>query len=318
MLGSVKMDIEYLYLLQRFRDFSSGIFNNFFVFITDLGDGILPVLVMALVYWCFDKKIGSFLIGNAYIGKWVNGVIKLTACVYRPWIRSSKIHPLEAARGTATGYSFPSGHTTNAVGVWGGLAVSFRKNKLIRNMFILLVLLIGFSRNYVGVHSPQDVIVALITESLVLLGNFYLIKWLDKDSKRDIFVVVAGIAMCVFMILYASLKKYPLDYVDGKLLVDPAVMAVDSWKAGGMILGFGIGWFAERRWVKFTTDVPTTEKICRLVVGSLLLVFLYYSLSPFLMLFLPKTIVHLLSQSIIALYIMFLYPLCFSRVNRRK
>lgn len=117
------MDIQYLLLLQQFREVTGGIFNSFMQFLTDVGWSVLPFLVMAVIYWCIDKKTGTYLIFNCHIGSWVNGIIKMTACIYRPGVRSELIKPIE----TATGYSFPSGHMTNAVAIWGGLAVSKKK-----------------------------------------------------------------------------------------------------------------------------------------------------------------------------------------------
>ena len=45
------MYIQYLLLLQNFRFYSEGIFNDFFSFITTLGESFSPVLLMAAVYW---------------------------------------------------------------------------------------------------------------------------------------------------------------------------------------------------------------------------------------------------------------------------
>lgn len=139
------MDISYLLLLQYLRELTGGIANSFFMFITDLGSSVLPFLVLAGMYWCIDKQIGEYMMLNTFFGDWINGVVKITACVYRPWIRSDMIHPVDEARLTATGYSFPSGHTTQAVAVWGGMAVSYRKEKLLRNGLIGLIILIAFS-----------------------------------------------------------------------------------------------------------------------------------------------------------------------------
>ena len=55
--------------------------------------------------------------------------------------------------------------------------------------------------------------------------------------------------------MYAGLKTYPEDYVDGKLIVNGAKMANDTFKGVGYCLGFLFGWFLERRFVKFNTDV---------------------------------------------------------------
>ena len=118
------MDIQYLLFLQGLRETTSGVLNSFFMFITDLGWSVMPFLVLSGMYWCVDKRIGQYMLTNAYLTGWINGMVKITACIYRPWVRSADIQPVPEARVTATGYSFPSGHTSNSFAVWGGLAVS--------------------------------------------------------------------------------------------------------------------------------------------------------------------------------------------------
>ena len=200
----------------------------------------------------------------------INGFVKITACVYRPWIKDPRIIPVAAAQADATGYSFPSGHTGNAVCFWGGLSVDANRSsklaKALRILFIIFVFLIGFSRNYLGVHTPQDVIVALIIGCAVLFLTAELIKITDSHTNIDIFITIGGIALCVILIIYASLKSYPIDYnADGSVVVEGAKMAVDSYKNAGIGMGFFIGWLIERRFVNFSTDVSIKEKIVRLV-----------------------------------------------------
>ena len=70
--------------------------------------------------------------------------------------------------------------------VWGGLAVhDFKRNKPIASFLLLIILAVGFSRNYLGVHTPQDVIVSLILGGFILYGTHYLLIWADKKRGRD-------------------------------------------------------------------------------------------------------------------------------------
>ena len=85
------------------------------------------VIVPALVYWCVDKRSGLYTLASYSLSVAVNAVVKLTACVYRPWIRDSRIVPAGDAITTATGYSFPSGHSSTAAPIYGSLAVSSKK-----------------------------------------------------------------------------------------------------------------------------------------------------------------------------------------------
>ena len=267
------MDINYLLALQNLRDATGGVLNGFMEFITKLGETSIVVFFIGLVYWGVNKKEGIFLMFSLYTNRIINGFIKITACVYRPWIRDPRVTPVPAALEDATGYSFPSGHTTNATSVWGGLAVK-RKNgipipKWFAVVMIILVLLIAFSRNYLGVHTPQDVVVALVIGAAVLFLMSKLMPIIDERPNLDIWVMLGGVALCALLILYAAVKSYPTDYAaDGSVIVEGSKMAVDSFKNAGMGIGFFIGWFIERRFIKFSTD-NNTENIIRLIFGVL-------------------------------------------------
>ena len=263
------MDINYLLMLQNFREATGGVLDTFMEVITKLGETSIVVFFIGLIYWGVNKRQGIFLMFSLYTNRIINGFIKITACVYRPWIRDSRITPLPEAKVDATGYSFPSGHTTNAVSVWGGLAVSTKDGTRVPKWFsailAVLVLLIGFSRNYLGVHTPQDVVVALIIGAAVLFLISKLMPIIDEHPNMDIWVLLGGVALCVLLILYAALKSYPVDYAaDGSVIVEGSKMAVDSFKNAGMGIGFFIGWFIERRFIKFSTD-NNTANIIRLI-----------------------------------------------------
>ncbi len=264
------MDINYLILLQNFRNATGGFLDAFMELITKLGETSVIVIAIGIIYWGFNKKKGIFLMFSLYTNRIINGFIKITACVYRPWIRDARIKPVPAAQADATGYSFPSGHSANALSVWGGLAVDTKDGlkcpKWLSALLIILVLLIGFSRNYLGVHTPQDVVVSLVIGAAVLFLTSKLIPLADEKKNMDLWIMLGGVALCALLILYAALKSYPVDYAaDGSVIVEGSKMAVDSFKNAGMGIGFFIGWFIERRFIKFSTDDSRTENIIRLV-----------------------------------------------------
>ena len=117
------MDIDYLLLLQDFRNGISNAITPFMEMISLFAVTYL-VIVPAIIYWCVDKRVGLYTVGSYAASVTVNAVIKLSCCIYRPWIRDSRVLPAGDAITTATGYSFPSGHTMTAAPIYGGLAVS--------------------------------------------------------------------------------------------------------------------------------------------------------------------------------------------------
>lgn len=264
-----------------------------------------------------DKKIGQYLLINIGLSGFVNGIVKLTACVYRPWIRSADVKPLDSVFATATGYSFPSGHMANGVAVYGGLAVKKNRHRLFRNLMIILLVLIGFSRNYVGVHTPQDVLVSAGIGIVLLFAVSRTMSWVDQKDCRDLWVLVICIVLCILQVLYTQLKSYPMDYIDGKLIVDPEKMKLDSFGNTGMFLGTVLGWYLERRFIRFRNDVPKMTAVSRFVLGGIFIVLLYNCGSTLFALFLPGAASQFLGKMTLMFFITFLYPLIFTAWEKR-
>lgn len=176
------MDIKYLNFLQNIRESVPEWFNELIQFITDIG--VLFILIPMMIYFCFDKKKGKFVLISLAITSALNVFIKNIFCVYRPWIRSKLIKPTETAIKGAGGYSFPSSHTAGAGASLGSVAFVYHKKKLIMIPCICLVLLVAFSRNYLGVHTPQDVLAALLESAgMILLINTVLNR--NESSGKD-------------------------------------------------------------------------------------------------------------------------------------
>jgi len=311
------MDIQYLLILQHFREATGGIFNSFFIFFSDMGWSIFPMLIVSGIYWSIDKKAGRYLLTAMRISDYIANFIKLTACVYRPWIRDPAVKPIESVFASSTGYSFPSGHTTVGTSLWGGIAVWYRKNRALRNAAIAVVILIAFSRNYVGVHTPQDVLAALCIALITLWVSGKVLSWLDRREDRYLWIMGISIALGIVLVLYANLKSYPLDYADGVLLVDPKKMALDGMSTAGKTFGFGIGLYLEHKYVHFRTEIAAEARLARFLCGAPFYAFLFYALNGVLAYALPQGAVRVIAEFIGHFYILFLYPLIFTAYEKR-
>ena len=162
------IDLQYLLFLQNLRLATGGIFDEFFNGMSKVAVDVLPFLPF-LIFLCVSKKWG-YRILTSYLGAdLLNGVVKLTVCAYRPWIRSDLIEPAGDSKVAATGYSFPSGHTVSASSLYGSVVENqWSKRRWLAVICIICILLTGFSRNFLGVHTPQDVLVGL-TEGIVMI-----------------------------------------------------------------------------------------------------------------------------------------------------
>ena len=271
-----KMDINILLALQDFRNGAGAFLAGFFSKMNWLGELNTALIIMALLYWCVSKDFGAYLLMGWSGNRLVNGMLKVTVCAYRPWIRDARVVPYGDSITTATGYSFPSGHTMNAATVYGGGAVRKDLPRVLRIVLGLLVLLVAFSRNYLGVHTPQDVLVGAAAGILVMWLTVKLMEWVKIHPEKDLLVVCIGVGLAIAVAIYAAVKPYPVDKdAAGKVLVEGAKMANDTFKGVGWCAAFLTGWILERRFVQFSTDISMVKRFTRLAVGLLS----YYAVS---------------------------------------
>ena len=270
------MDINILLGLQSFREGPGAVFTQFLSKMTWFGEMNVVLVIVALLYWCISKDLGTYLLMGWSGNRIVNGVLKVLVCAYRPWIRDPRIIPDADALKTATGYSFPSGHTMNAGSLFGGMAI----RKGIRTGFRVLLWvclgLVAFSRIFLTVHTPQDILVGTVASILVMFLTGKLMQWVEAHPEKDILIAVIGIAISIAAAVFSFVKPYPADLdAEGKVLVDGLKMANDTFKAVGWMGAFMLGWVLERRFVHFTTDITMQERFYRLTGG----LFGYYIIS---------------------------------------
>ncbi len=303
------MDIDILLFLQEFRNGAGAILADFFAKMTFLSELNSTIVIMAVIYWCISKDFGTYLLMGWSGNRLVNGTLKVTACVYRPWIRDARIIPYGNSKATATGYSFPSGHSMNAASVFGGVSVRKDMPGILRIVTGVIVVLICFSRVFVGVHTPQDVLVGAAAGILVMSLTVKLMDWLREHPEKDMLVMWIGILLAALLALYARLKPYPADYdAEGKLLVDGMKMANDTFKAVGWCSAFLCGWVLERRYIRFSTDGPAITRIIRLVCGLLSYYLVSLILVPLLKDLIPGAAGTVISCFVQMFYITFIFP----------
>ncbi|SET29737.1 phosphatase PAP2 family protein [[Clostridium] aminophilum] len=312
------MDINILLGFQEFRNGVGSCLTAFMTKMSYIGEMNTVLIFTALIYWCVSKNFGTYLLMGWSGNRIVNGLLKVSACVYRPWIRDPRIIPDSDALASATGYSFPSGHSMNAASLFGGGAIRRELPRLLRVVLGLIAVLIALSRNFLGVHTPQDILVGLAAGVLVMWLTAKLLAWINRHPEKDIAVMCAGIGISVAVAAYAALKSYPVDYdAAGKLLVDGAKMANDTFKGVGWCIGFLLGWVLERRYVGFSTDIPMMTRMTRLTAGLLG----YYAVSLILLpLFksgIPGAGGTLLTCFVQMFYVTFLVPFCIKHLEHK-
>ena len=258
-------DITYLLFLQELRNATGGIFNEIFNAFSKIAVDVM-VFLPYVILWGFDKEWGYRFVATDWAAELVNGIIKLTVCAYRPWIRSSQIEPAGDSKVAATGYSFPSGHTTKATAMYGTVAIwQYKKRRWLSVLCVIMIVLTGFSRNFLGVHTPQDVIVGFLSTTILVLFIGWLGNKLKGNEKLQDYMTLAGICLIAVTLIYIIFKPYPMDYVDGALLVDPQKMMNDTFKGCGGFLGFLVGAYIDRKYLHY--EIPVGAANLPLLTG---------------------------------------------------
>ena len=273
----INPQIDFLLYLQNLRICHFSMLDNLFLSITIMGEMWLPTVVCAIVYWCFDIKTGIYLFSLSSFNVFFAQLFKMLACVYRPWILSDKIQPVEKAVALAAGYSFPSGHSAQASSLFGGLAFLLRKKILVSILLVILVFIVGFSRMWLGVHTPQDVVIGLIIGfSLVFIFD-YIINWAELNKNRYLYLALGTDILIAFIIIYICyFNCYPIDYVNGILLVSPRMSIQASILCYGFVAGVLNGVYISRRFPFFNPNQYTPKnKLIISLIGSAFIIAMF-------------------------------------------
>ena len=224
------------------QSISSPFWDFVFITISNLITDIPLVITLCVIYWCINKEKGikiGFILLN---GMQFNFIIKDIFKVERPYVKNSKIINKDIEYGY--GYSFPSNHSQ----ISSSFLFSFARYFSISKVFIpslILVLMICFSRVYLGVHSILDVSVGFILgiTFVKVLGNI-----IDKiiESKKYylafLFLILGIIGMFVFK-------------------------NEDSFKITSIYFGFLTGFLIENKYIDYKIPQKTKYKVINFIIG---------------------------------------------------
>lgn len=285
--------MSYLLLLQHFREACGGIFDNLMLRITSLADAFPTFLFVGFIYWCADKEMGLYMAGNVGLSCTFGQYFKRLFRIERPWIRDTRIQPVQAALSRAGGYSFPSGHTVCISATWGAMGMYSRKrNKQLWYIGWLVVLLVAFSRNYLGVHTFLDVLGALVLSVLSMLLLEKALRWSAGGKDRDILVCIAGCVVCLLPMLQEGCLSN-----------------------AGAAFGMWSGWLLEKRYIRFKPCRDLKEKISRFTAGAFGILFIQTVFRDLLGLWIPSKYAGFFGMFAQMLFILAIYPFLFSRLS---
>ncbi len=239
-----------------FQQFSPSLDIPFKV-LTFLGDKEFYLLLMPLMYWCINRRVGARLFVLLLFSAFLNESAKLLADQPRPFTYDPRV--IKFVHEDSGG--LPSGHTQSAVVVWGYLACRFKKMPL----WLLagfLVLAIPLSRIYLGAHFPTDLLGGYAIGAVVLLLSLRLdtrvAAWFTE--KRLGLQLGLSTGLPVLLLLFIPFDNHGL------------------LTAVGAFMGVATGIVLERRWVRFCAAGQWWQKMIRYLAGIVILIGIWYGL----------------------------------------
>ncbi len=236
-------------------------------FVTLFGEETLFMVIAMMFFWCVNKRHGYFLLYVSFFGATLNQFLKLLFCIPRPWVLDPEFTIVESAQEAATGYSFPSGHTQSAAGLFLGIG-RFTGKWGARIGCIALTLLVGFSRMYLGVHTPADVLVSLGIAVLLVMVAFPLFYRAWRDHRWYYPLCGALLALGFALIIYTDFFPMPANAIPAFSL-DGAEMA---YKMLGASLGLVFTLWLDTRYIQFETKAVWWAQILKCSLGLALII----------------------------------------------
>ncbi len=275
-------------VLQAFQALQSDPLTAVFHLVTLGGDPVFWLLVVAAVYWTGREDKGFFLANTLMFTLVATGVTKFL--VARPRPSADWVHILE--REGFASPAFPSGHASLVTSMSTHLQPYFRK---LQWLFMALVIGVGVSRIYLGVHYLTDVLGGIVLGALIGKANLHLERmWRHRPFRLT--QLGDEVALIIVMLLALVALAF-MDYI-------PLISA---------LLGFYVGFFAskELRMEKF--GLKRRHLYLKAAIGYLGLAVLLAPISWFRFGFLTNELAYLL-YFLAGLWTTLILPLLYEEV----
>lgn len=277
------MELQWITWVQSFN---TPFLDGFFELVTMLGEEYFYIVILSFFYWCVNKEHVKDLVMVLTFSSVVNSALKELINMPRPYLVEN-IRVLRAE--TAHGSSFPSGHTQIVATFYGALAYKY-KSKWLWIVAIIVTIMVGVSRIYLGVHWPRDVFFAIILSGVVI---FYLDKLARYEERQGVSWPYFVMMLIVFIgLLFLGSENYI--------------------KASGAFLGFTIGSLFEQQYIKFDVRASGGKQIAKFIMGMIFTLFVFEGTK----LFLPEGLIYTWLRYFGTLFsVMALIPWLFIKTN---
>lgn len=238
-------------------DWRTPLLDYYFLFAAFLGQEEFFLVAPPAVYWLYNKQLGRRLVYLLMLGAWSKDFFKNLLQIPRP--------PASLWLVDEAGYGLPSGHALMGVMLWGYAGWKLRSVvRWLPWLVLWMIASIAFSRIYLAVHYPADVLVGLLLGALFLWIALRVEPWLSDWYGR----LKTG-----QVIAFAALLSI------GSLLLLPTGGGLWPFETGateaGLIFGVLVGLDAEKRRVRFSVAGSAVQKLLRYLVGLVVIVLVW-------------------------------------------
>jgi membrane-associated phospholipid phosphatase len=241
-------------LIVTIQEVHGPVLDNIFRVITFMGGQPFYLLFLPFLLWCVDFGLGARLTLFFLLASYINTDLKDLFQQPRPLTLNPNV-----ALSHVGGYGLPSGHAQSAIVIWGTIAIWSRK-KSFWILAIGLMALIGFSRVYLGVHFPTDVLagwaIGILLLGLYQIAEPRLEKWLTESNLTTQIVVALAVPL-VLLLIYPTRQTI-------------AALAT--------LAGAGVGLALTNQYVPFGSGGPWWQRVFRFLVGGAVILALYVGL----------------------------------------
>ena len=303
--------MNFLYFLESIRN---PFFDFIFSTITHIGEETVFLALAIFFFWCVGKREGYYILTVGLVGTVINQMLKLIFAIPRPWVKDPSFTVVDGAVEEATGYSFPSGHTQNVTGTFGSIG-RYSKRAPVRILTVSVILLVAFSRMYLGVHTPLDVGVSLVIGAALTFLLYPVFKSEERFEKFMPMVIGISVIITAVFMLYFPLFSASADHD----AINLASGMKNAYTLAGCTVGLAIGYFVDSTFIKFDTGAAWYAQLIKLVLGLGGVLLIKSGLSaPLVALFGNEYIARMIRYLLIVLFAGIVWPLTFKLFARMR
>jgi len=234
--------------------------DYFFRFVTEFGGTLIYLAIFFILFWGVNKNLARNLLIVYVASNCVNFYTKSIIGRERPpesnWLLIGASH-----------LSTPSGHAQSSSTFWGYIALKSRR-AIMWIISIVIILLVGLSRLYLGVHWLGDILTGWLF-GIILLDVVLILETPIKKfvSKYNIILIYLGLAILGLVVMLLTETFLQIEYNFGS--------------TGGQMIGLGLGFALEEKFVNFDANNNDDKKwkvILRILIGVLLIAIVYLAI----------------------------------------